>query len=150
MSDERRAVSVSRSIPAPAEAIFDVIADPSMHPEIDGSGTVQRLRKASSERLTEGSRFGMRMRWGLPYLVSNVVVEYEEDRLLAWRHFARHRWRYELEPEEDGTRVVHTFDWSTALSPKFVERMRYPEKHPRWMEATLERLERVVTERSGG
>lgn len=145
VSRGERCVSVSRVIPAAPAQIFAVLADPAMHPVIDGSGTVKRPGRGSPERLELGSRFGMGMRWFLPYRTKNVVVEFDEDRRIAWRHFARHRWRFELEPVETGTEVVHSFDWSTALSPRFVERMGYPEHHPRWMEQTLERLEVVVT-----
>lgn len=140
-----RTVSVRRVISAPPEKIFDVLANPAMHPVIDGSGTVKRLRNATSERLELGSKFAMGMRWFLPYLIRNTVVEFEENRRIAWRHFGRHRWRFELEPVEDGTRVTQTFDWSTALSPRYIERMRYPEKHPRWMELTLQRLDDVCS-----
>lgn len=144
-SDDQRQVSVSRVIPVSPEKIFAVVADPSMHPVIDGSDTVKGFRKADAERLELGTRFGMSMRIGLPYLISNVVVEYDENRRIAWRHFGRHRWRFELEPVDGGTEVTHTFDWSTALAPWFIERMRYPEKHPASMARTLERLEAVVT-----
>ena len=34
-------VTVDRTIPAPAEAIFELLADPSRHSDIDGSGTVR-------------------------------------------------------------------------------------------------------------
>ena len=34
-------VSVERVIPAPAEKIFDLLADPARHRDIDGSGTVR-------------------------------------------------------------------------------------------------------------
>lgn len=144
-SDDQRQVSVSRVVPASPEEIFTVLADPAMHPVIDGSGTVKGFRKADAERLELGTRFGMRMRIGLPYLISNVVVEYDEDRRIAWRHFGRHRWRFELEPVDDGTEVTHTFDWSTALAPWFIKAMKYPEQHPASMAQTLERLEAVVT-----
>ena len=40
MIDARNLVTVQRLIPAPAAAIFDLLADPSRHPQIDGSGTV--------------------------------------------------------------------------------------------------------------
>lgn len=140
-----RRVSVRRVVPAPPEQIFGVIADPSMHPVIDGSGTVKGLRRMDGERLEAGTRFRMRMRIGLPYVISNVVVEYDENRRLAWRHAGRHRWRFELEPVDGGTEVVHTFDWSTALVPRFVELMKYPQRHPASMARTLERLEEVVT-----
>ncbi len=141
-------VSVSRVINATPEAIFDVIADPARHGEIDGSGMVQQLR-GESGRLALGSKFGMDMKMGfLPYRMTNTVVEFEENRLIAWCHPGKHRWRYELEPVEgdDGpaTKVTETFDWSTSVMPKAIELMGYPKKHPANMEATLERLASVV------
>lgn len=143
-----RQVSVSRVIAAPADKIFAVLADPAMHPVIDGSGSVRRSRKGNPERLVMGSTFSMDMRIGVPYLIKNTVVEYDEDRLIAWRHLNKHRWRYELEPVDGGasTKVTETFDWSTAWFPKGIELMGYPEKHPAAMAKTLEGLERVVLE----
>lgn len=144
MSD--RSVSVSRVIAAPPEKIFDVLATPSGHAVIDGSGTVKG-EQVGPDRLTKvGDRFGMKMKmYGLPYKMSSNVVEFEENRLIAWAHFGGHRWRYELEPVEEGTRVTETFDWSTAKAPKFIELMGYPDKHPAAMEKTLERLDEHVT-----
>jgi uncharacterized protein YndB with AHSA1/START domain len=143
-----RQVSVSRVIAAPADTIFAVLADPAMHPVIDGSGTVRQSRNGNPDHLEMGSRFSMDMRIGLPYFIKNTVVEYDENRLIAWRHFSGHRWRYELEPVDGGTstKVTETFDWSTARFPKGIELMGYPEKHPAAMAKTLEGLERVVTE----
>jgi hypothetical protein len=88
----------------------------------------------------------MKMRMGLPYRIGSTVVELEEDRRIAWAHLGKHRWRYVLEPAADGTGtlVTETFDWSTARSPKFIELMGYPKKHPQAMAKTLERLEALV------
>ena len=137
-------VSVSRTIPAPPEAIFAVIADAGRHADFDGSGSVKGA-VGDPQPLTMGTKFAMSMRIGLPYRIGNEVVEYEADRLIAWQHFGKHRWRYELEPVDGGTEVTETFDWSTARSPTFIELMGYPKKHPAAMEKTLERLEAVVT-----
>jgi hypothetical protein len=137
-------VSVSRFIAAPPEAIFAVLADPSKHAVIDGSGTVKGAR-GEPTRLALGDSFGMTMRIGLPYAIKNTVVELEEDRLIAWAHVGGHRWRYRLEPVEGGTEVTETFDWSTARAPWFIERMGYPRKHPAGMARTLERLDAYVT-----
>ncbi len=139
-----RTVSVSRTIAAPPEEIFAVLSDASKHALIDGSGTVQEVR-GEPEPLELGSRFGMDMKLVVPYRITNTVVEFEPGRLIAWRHWGRHRWRYELEPVEGGTRVTETFDWSTALIPKSIELAGYPDKHPPSMAATLERLDEVVT-----
>jgi uncharacterized protein YndB with AHSA1/START domain len=141
-----RVVSVSRVVQASPEVIFDVLADPARHGEIDGSGMVQHAR-GESKRLAMGSKFGMDMKFAgfLPYRITNTVVEFDENRLIAWEHFGKHRWRYELEPLEGGaTKVTESFDWSTSRSPKAIELMGYPKQHPKNMEATLERLAELV------
>lgn len=141
-----KVVSVSRVIDASPDAIFDVLADPARHAEIDGSGMVQQNR-GESTRLALGSKFGMDMKMGpVPYRISNTVKEFEENRLIAWAHFGGHRWRYELEPVEGGTKVTESFDWSTCKPGvgKGIELAGYPKQHPANMEATLERLAAVV------
>ena len=111
MTDARNLVTVQRLIPAPAAAIFDLLADPSRHPQIDGSGTVIAPTSAGSRRLGLGDTFGMSMKLGVPYSTRNVVVEFEPDRLIAWQTLAAapldkvvtgRVWRYELEPVELG------------------------------------------------
>lgn len=145
-----RSVSAERLIAAPADKIFDVLADPSRHCEIDGSDTLVRMT-SSHARLALGSTFSMRMQYGIPYRVKNKVLEFEDNRLIAWAHWHRHRWRYELTPRGDeSTLVRETFDWSNARSPHFLQLMRAPERNLPAMEATLERLAAVVETPLGG
>ena len=148
MTRERR-VSVRRTIPADPTAIFAVLSDATQHARIDGSGSVRGARAAEPEPLHLGTRFGMDMKIGVPYRITNEVVELEQDRLIAWRHFGGHRWRYELEPVDGGTEVIETFDWSTSKAPWFIELCRWPRRHPPAMAATLERLEQAVTTTPG-
>lgn len=136
---ETRQVSESVVVAADPEQIFALLADPGRHAELDGSGTV-RGSVRGPKRLYQGATFGMRMRIGLPYLIRNTVVEFEENRRIAWRHFNRHVWRYELEPVPGGTRVTETFDWSTALAPKVLELAGAPRANARGISATLEQL----------
>ena len=146
MSTAERVLSVSRDIAAPAATIFDLLTDPARHGEFDGSGMVQELR-GDDDRLTLGSKFGMNMKMGLlPYRITNTVVEYEDERLIAWEHFGKHRWRYQLEPLHDGssTRVTESFDWSTSRSPKMIEVMGYPKKHRPNIERTLANIAEIV------
>ena len=143
-----RVISDSRVMPYPPEVIFDVLASPAGHVEMDGSGTVLGVARGP-ERLSEGAKFKMKMRQGLPYQMSSTVVEYEENRRIAWAHFGKHRWRYELEPVDDGTRVTESFDWSTSIAPRFIEMAGYPERHKANLAKTLERLEEVVAARQG-
>lgn len=140
MAKERQ-VSGERLVEAPPEKVFDVLADPAQHPTIDGSGSVKGSRSSRAERLALGSRFGMSMRIGVPYAITNEVVEFEEGRRIAWRHFGGHRWRWELENAGPGrTTVRETFDWSTSRSPRFIELAGFPERNRRSIESTLDRL----------
>ena len=76
-------------------AIFDLLADPSRHHEIDGSGSV-RDAKEGSRRLALGDRFGMSMKLGLPYSMVSEVIEFEPDRRIAWQTFPPGPGRYLL------------------------------------------------------
>jgi uncharacterized protein YndB with AHSA1/START domain len=145
---KNRQVSTSRVIPADRQAIFDVLADPAMHPRIDGSGTVKDVQEGGPERLSEGARFGMDMKMGAAYRILNTVVEFEEGRRIAWRHFHGHRWRYELEDVDGGTKVTETFDWSTTRSKLPLELAGIPKRNEAGMVKTLERLEQVMAQRS--
>lgn len=139
-----RQVAAERVIAAPAQQIFDLLADPAAHARFDGSGTVRAPRPSSGARLHLGARFGMDMRFGVPYRITNEVVEFEEGRRIAWRHFGRHVWRFELEPAEGGTLVRETFDWRPSIAPWAIELGRFPERNRRSIEATLRRLASVV------
>ena len=134
-----RSLSRSAVVPAPPAEVFDLLADPRRHAEIDGSGTVKGVI-SGPERLSLGARFGMRMHFGLPYVIRNEVVELEPDRRIAWRHLGHHVWRYELEPAPGGTRVTETFDWSGARTPRALELLAVPARNARSIDATLARL----------
>jgi uncharacterized protein YndB with AHSA1/START domain len=149
----RGTVSVERVVPAPPEAVFDLLAHPDRHPELDGSGTVQGPR-SSGRRVGLGDSFGMSMHWGVPYSTRNVVVEFEEGRRIAWRTlapkpltllFTGRTWRYELEPVEGGTLVRETWDTSTeALPARALIRARLARLTRRNMERTLDRIAEVA------
>lgn len=147
-------VTVQRLIPAPASAIFDLLADPGRHQDIDGSGTLVGPRSKGERRLGLGDSFGMSMDWGVNYATKNVVVEFIEDRRIAWQTLAPKPlsyvltgriWRYELEPVDGGTIVRETWDISKEafVSRPVVRRMA--DMTRRNMEKTLERIEEIVT-----
>lgn len=141
-----RCVSVSRHIDAPAAKVFAVLRDPALHAVIDGSGTVKASRESEGELLEMGSTFGMDMRMGVPYRIANEVVEFEDDRRIAWRHMGGHRWRYEITPDGEGAcDVTETFDWSTSKLPLLIQALGQDRKHVPNMTRTLERLDRYVT-----
>lgn len=137
-----RVSEASRIIPASAEDIFEVLARPAQHSLIDGSDTVRGVQAKTPERLSPGARFGMEMRMGLPYKILNQVVEFEEGRRIAWRHFAGHVWRYRLDPvDEDHTRVTEQFDPTGSKAPWVLTLINAHRRNQRSIEATLDRLD---------
>src|SRR3954454_19149717 len=142
-------VTVERTIPAPPGAIFDLLADPDRHHDIDGSGTVVKA-KQGSQRLKLGSKFGMSMKVGIPYSMNSTVIEMEEGRRIAWQtrgpgNLGGGRiWRYELEPVEGGTLVRESWDITheSKLSKWMVKGQG--ESTAGNMSATLERIEQLL------
>jgi uncharacterized protein YndB with AHSA1/START domain len=139
-----RRISVTRTIHAPAAAIFDLLADPRQHVRLDGSGAISRL-KSSPERLFVGATFSMHMKdFGVPYVTNNVVVDFAENKSIGWHHFAQFVWRYELDEVDGVTTVTESFDYSKPWGV-FLIPLGFPKRNEAAMRATLERLEVAVT-----
>jgi uncharacterized protein YndB with AHSA1/START domain len=147
-------VTTERTIPAPAGAIFDLIADASRHPDIDGSGSVKKVKDGGSERLHLGSTFGMSMHMGIKYSMVNEVIEFEENRRIAWQarpsgfvgSFIGGRiWRYQLEPAGDGTTVRESWDISRDHQRLFLRLGKLPATTKSNMDKTLARIEELTT-----
>jgi uncharacterized protein YndB with AHSA1/START domain len=151
MADIHDVATVERQIAAPPERIFDLLADPTRHQEIDGSGTV-RGTPDGSQRLALRSKFGMSMHMGFGYSMVSTVVEFEENRRIAWQTrptlslvglFVGGRiWRYELVPQDGGTLVRESWDIRKEKVPLSVRPMRG--KTIESMTKTLERIAKVV------
>jgi uncharacterized protein YndB with AHSA1/START domain len=143
-------ISTERVIRATPEAIFALLVDPSRHPDIDGSGSVKKVKAAAPRRLSLGSTFGMSMKVGVPYSMANTVIEFEDDRRIAWqtrfvwgfldRFVAGRIWRYELEPVEGGTRVRESWDLSEDHQRNLLKRGGLPAHTKAAMDKTLERI----------
>ena len=151
-------VSVSRTIGAPAEKLFAILARPVRHPLIDGSGMVLR---APSDAVVSGvgDVFTMRMHNDEMghYEIDNYVVEYELNRRIGWEPVlkaasreedqegigdrAEIRWIYDLEPLDSGaTLVTETYDCSRA--PDWLRKaVRGGERWRASMTLTLEKLD---------
>lgn len=153
MTDNPEIESVTRIIHADPEQIFRVLADPRMHRVIDGSGAVRDC-KGEAERLTLGSVFGMKMHVGVPYSMVSTVIEYVENRRIAWqtrgptaigKYVGGRIWRYELEPVDGGTEVRETWDItheSTLTKPMVRGAGPATKKN---MATTLQMLDDLVT-----
>ncbi len=136
-----RKVSESVEVGASAATVFDLLADVRQHAAFDGSATVKGTIDAPP-RLFKGAKFRMSMRLIVPYRTTNEVVEFEEGRLIAWRHFGHHIWRYELEDLGDSRcRVTETFDFEGARSPLALELANAPARNRSAIKATLLNLQ---------
>jgi uncharacterized protein YndB with AHSA1/START domain len=127
MSDER-VVSARREIAAPAETIFEFIADPARQPEWDGNDNLGHAPDGQRVRGV-GDVFTMTLNHGA--VRENHVVEFDEGRLIAWQPSEEggtppgHLWRWELEALDAGrTAVTHTYDWTRLADPARLERAR--------------------------
>ena len=140
MTNLAKIVTRSAVVSTPAQTIFDLLADPRRHSEIDGSGSVQSAQINAPERLSLNATFGMQMKIGLPYKITNTVVEFEEGKTIAWRHFGGHIWRYILEPVDGGTKVTEQFDWNKSKSPLVLKLRKSPQDNAKSIEKTLANL----------
>ncbi len=140
-----RNATATTTIDADPQTVFAILTDPRQHSRIDGSGTVKGSVSGDTD-LTLGSQFRMDMKMGAPYKIKNKVVEFEPNRLIAWRHVGLHRWRYELEPTPTGgTRVTETWDVSDYPGPiaaLLARRLRSGTQKS--IEKTLERLKQAA------
>jgi Activator of Hsp90 ATPase homolog 1-like protein len=135
MTDEN--VKVSITVNAPAETVFDVLADTSTHEAIDGTGWVRE--PLNEPQLREvGQVFRMKMYHDNHpqkfYEMSNRVEVLDRPRAIAWKpgqgphdagnlaggdklDFGGWIWRYDLESSgASETRVTLTYDWSKVPS----------------------------------
>lgn len=134
-------ISVDRVIRATPDKIFDLLADPRQHHLFDGSGSVRNAHDSAPDRLSLGAKFGMDMKIGVPYKITNEVVEFIESKQIAWRNFGGNIWRYILEPTADGTKVTEQFDYQHGRSKLMLKVMRFLPKNEKSMRKTLENLE---------
>lgn len=149
------------TINAPAEAVFAVLADPTTHQEIDGTGWVRE--SLDGKPLTEvGQIFRMAMYHqnfdGMHYEMANRVEVFDPPRAIAWLpgqgdddahvEYGGWTWRYDLAPvDEDRTQVTLTYDWS-AVPPAIRAEIEFPPFDRGHLDNSLEHLAGIVSARS--
>jgi uncharacterized protein YndB with AHSA1/START domain len=140
--DAARIVSASRDIAAPAEEIFELIADPSQQPLWDGNDNLTHA--ATGQRVhAVGDVFVMTVSRGR--IRENHVVEFIEGRRIAWQPAEPdqpppgHLWRWELTPiDASRTHVTHTYDWTDLTDPQRLPRAQATTADK--LQASLDRL----------
>jgi hypothetical protein len=144
-------IEVTRPIPAPASAIFDVVRSPEGHVAIDASGMLQDCTGEPAEQV--GDTFIIHMDReslnDLPmgkYDVTVHITVFDRDREIAWdlgpNVPVAHYYGYRLEPGPEGvTDVTAYYDWS-KVSDDF--KPHFPVVPESALRATLGILERTV------
>ena len=124
-------VNASTTIRARPEAIFAVLADPTKHAAIDGTGWVEDA--LDGRPLTgPGQVFGMAMYHpNHPdghYQMVNLVQVFDPPHAISWKpgqdtgdgnlRFGGWVWRYDLVPlNPSETEVILSYDWSAVPGP---------------------------------
>jgi len=153
-------MSVATTINAPAQSVFDVLADPSTHEAIDGTGWVRQ--SLDGGRLTaEGQMFRMAMYHDnhpdKDYEMANRVELFDPPRAIAWQpgqdgesgevEFGGWIWRYDLSPVSSSqTAVTLTYDWS-RVPPHLREHIGFPPFEAQHLENSLKHLADLVVAR---
>jgi len=150
-------MSVTLTVAVPAARVFAVLADPTAHAAIDGTGWVQE--PADRAPLTEmGQIFRMDMYHpGHPkgnYQTANKVNVLDPPRAIGWLtgtekddghlEFGGWFWRYDLAPlGPSQTRVTLTYDWS-AVPPSIREYLQFPPFGPDHLTNSLHHLAAIA------
>ena len=151
MTEER--ISATFTVKAPAETVFDVLADPTTHSAIDGTGWVRE--SLDGKRLTEtGQIFRIAMYHDNhpngDYEMANRVEVFDAPRAIAWQpgqgdddanlEFGGWFWRYDLEPTgPDQTVVTLSYDWSRV--PPFIrQEISFPPFDQQHLDNSLKHL----------
>jgi hypothetical protein len=150
-------IQASTTIDAPPEAVFGVLADPSAHADIDGTGWVRE--PLDGDRITAAGQV-FRMAMYHPnhpdgdYKIANLVEVFDEPRAIAWKpgtesetgelSFGGWTWRYDLEAAgASQTKVTLTYDWS-AVGPEVREYLQFPPFAPDHLDNSLQHLSKLV------
>lgn len=139
--------SAEREVAAPAARIFELIADPAQQPRWDGNDNLSTAAIGQRVR-SVGEVFRMDLTNGQTR--ENHVVEFDEQRLIAWLPAEPglrppgHLWRWELEPiDSERTLVRHTYDWTRLTDENRLPRARATTSEK--LLASIDRLAVTVT-----
>ena len=151
-------VSATLIVAASASRVFAVLADPTTHAAIDGTGWVQEAPDPAP--LTEvGQLFRMDMYHSAravgEYQVVNKVEVFDAPRAIGWLTgyekadgelaFGGWLWRYDLTPHGPAeTAVTLTYDWS-AVPQDIRERIQFPPFGPDHLINSLRHLAALVS-----
>lgn len=156
MSEENLSATVTVAVPA--DRVFAVLADPTTHSAIDGTGWVRE--PADRAPLTE---VGQIFRMGMyhpnhpdgEYQMANRVEVLDAPRAIGWLpgqeqadgelQFGGWTWSYDLTPVGPSqTEVTLTFDWS-AVPQELRQHIQFPPFEPAHLTNSLNHLASLAT-----
>ena len=155
---EHERVTASTTIEGTREAVFAVLADPSAHADIDGTGWVRA--SLDGDRITAAGQV-FRMAMYHPnhpekdYKIANLVEVFDEPRAIAWKpgtespetgelSFGGWIWRYDLEAiGPSRTTVTLSYDWS-AVPAEVREYLRFPPFGQDHLDNSLQHLSDLI------
>ena len=151
-------ISATTTIDSSPEVVFAVLADPSAHSAIDGTGWVRQPIDAAPLTGT-GQVFRMAMYHenhpNKDYEMANTVVAFEPATAIAWepgQEDARTGavagggwvWRYDLAASGPSqTTVTLTYDWS-SVAAEWREQIQFPPFPSEHLDSSLEHLSELV------
>nr|WP_090276183.1 polyketide cyclase [Mycolicibacterium komanii]CRL69381.1 polyketide cyclase/dehydrase and lipid transport [Mycolicibacterium komanii] len=164
MTEQR--IHATSTVNAPIETVFEVLADPSTHQAIDGTGWVRE--PLDGKPLTEiGQVFLMGMHHDNHpekyYEMANRVEVLDPPHAIAWQpgqgpeqrgylmngtelQWGGWIWRYDLEAVGQGrTAVTLTYDWSN-VAPHMRD-IEFPPFEPQHLDNSLKNLATLAEER---
>ncbi|WP_435531237.1 SRPBCC family protein [Ruania suaedae] len=153
---EQNSVTVTRTIDAPNEDVFEALTKVENHERIDGSGFVRSLD--TGDRITAvGQVFTMNMEgdhMGGEYQTDNHVVGYDKDKLVAWKTAPAGteppgwQWVWDLNPVDPGhTEVTLTYDWSHVTDKELLKKVSFPLVSAEQLEESLKNLAALALEK---
>jgi Polyketide cyclase / dehydrase and lipid transport len=158
--DTSKKISATKTIDAPAEAVFAVLADPNQHPELDAGGMVRGPEGDTPTIGGIGQVFTMNMHQDAlgDYRMVNTVTAFVPGARIGWgpqmdptcdaaKNFegvevGGHTYTWDLHEADGRTEVTETYDWTGVKDPQF-EKL-FPLVSQDDLERSLDKLARAV------
>lgn len=159
MDPNKKKLTASKVINAPAEDIFALLADPNRHTDLDGAGMLRGLEGDTPPIAAVGQAFTMNMHQDDlgDYRMVNTVTAYMPVGRIGWGpqidptcelaeklelDVKGHTYTYDLREVDGGTEVTQSYEWNGVEDPEF-EKL-FPLVSEQQLAATLDRLADAV------
>lgn len=135
--DFDKQLQASKVIPAPPEKIFELLADPNRHTDLDGAGMLRGIEGDAAPIKGIGQVFTMNMHQPDlgDYRMVNTVTAFVENSRVGWgprvdptsslaeklgdMDAGGHTFTYDLAEADGGTEVTVTYEWMSVKDPGF-------------------------------